>query len=80
MLPWFCDREVNGIAKENRVTLTYVLNPYVSRGTKATMLANVKRALMRNPYKKMGNVCRDASSRTDVRFDTNVVSVRFFIV
>ena len=70
---------MNGIAKENCVTLTNVLNPYVSRGTKATTLANIKRAPLRNPYKKMGNVSRDASSRTDVRFDTDVVSVRVFI-
>ena len=62
------------------MTLTNVLNPYVSRGTKATMLANVNRAPVRNPYKKMGNVNRDTSSGTDVRFDTNVVSVRVFIV
>ena len=68
------------MGKENCVTRTHVLNPYVSRGTKATMLANVNRAPVRNPYKKMGNVNRDTSSRPDERFDANVVRVRVFIV
>ncbi len=51
LLTWVFHREMNGIAKENRATVTNVLNPYVSRGTKATVRANIERAPVRNPYK-----------------------------